>query len=107
MAITQPYQYNENGPLLNQIATYDYAIGGKLVVATIRLTQDRFLLMEDDAKDHIKKTLVTMIVEKMIQDGLVEFTQAEDHATMMKVVRARAYAAPDSQVKILRSLTKL
>jgi len=108
MAITQPpYHYNVDQNPLNQIATYDYAIGGKLLVATARLSIESVLGMEDDEKDYIKQTLVKLLVEQMIKEGFVEFTQADDSGTMFRVIRARAYVAPDSQVKILRSLKKV
>lgn len=108
MAITQPPYYNDESLYsVNQIATYDYAIGGKLLVATARLSLDRVLGMEDEEKDHIKQTLVKLLVEQMIKEGFVEFTQADESDTMFRVIRARAYVAPDSQVKILRSLKKV
>ncbi len=89
------------------MATYDYAIGGKLITATITVSSDNIAIMKDDGKVLLKHTLVNMIVKEMIENGFVEFTQADDMVTGFRVIRARAYVAPDSQVKILRSLKKV
>lgn len=92
---------------LSEVKTYDYPIGGKLIVASATFADHLMVLGDDGFRDAVRSTLTKQIVEKMIQEKLIEFTQAQDHATMNIMVRARAYVAPDSTVKILRTYSKL
>lgn len=90
--------------------TYDYAIGGKMVVGKVNLS-DNFREMiengDDDAKRQIKSSLIHQMAEFMLENKLVEFTQLEDHMTGNKHIMVRAYLAPDDQVKILRVANKI
>jgi hypothetical protein len=89
--------------------TYDYAIGGKMVVGKVNLS-DNFREMiengDDDAKRQIKSSLIHQMAEFMLENKLVEFTQMQDH-TGNKHIMVRAYLAPDDQVKILRVANKI
>lgn len=99
---------NSYGPSpLDEIKTYDYPIGGKLIVASTTFPDHPTILSEDAFREEVRKALAYQIVEKMIEGRLIEFTQVRDPVTMNILVRARAYAAPDSDVKILRSFHKL
>ena len=90
--------------------TYEYAIGGKMVTATVTVT-DRYdsLLMSGDklAIDEIKRELMNQLSEYMIDNKLVEFTQHTDPIHCKKTIKIRAYLAPDSDVKILRVYKRL
>ena len=90
--------------------TYDYAIGGKMVTATVTVTdQYDSLLMSGDtmAINQIKRELMHQLTEYMIDNKLVEFTQHTDPIQSKKIIKIRAYLAPDSDVKILRVYKKL
>jgi predicted transcriptional regulator len=47
---------------------------------------------------------VNRIVDKLLEDGLVEITQQEDHMNQQTVLRAHVYIAPNEQVKLIRTL---
>jgi hypothetical protein len=89
--------------------TYDYLIGGKMVVG--RATMDdsfaTMLLSDKDARENLKKKLISDMAQYILENNLVEFTQQDDPLTMGKNVYVRAYLAPNDQVKILRLANKI
>jgi hypothetical protein len=95
--------------------TYDYAIGGKMVVGKATMDQSFMELMQNgdfDAKQNVKKTLIMQMAEYMLENNLVEFTQQKglcDPHTFQDttVIMVRAYLAPNDQVKILRLANKI
>lgn len=90
--------------------TYDYAIGGKMVVGKARMSMEfRSMLDEGDpaARDRLKSDLIHQMAEYMLTNKLVEFTQQDDPLSGDKMIAVRAYLAPDSQIKILRSVIKV
>lgn len=82
----------------------EYAIGGKLITAQLNIQDSEAILLEDDPKykDTLKMKLLSMLVEYIMDNKLVEFTQYQDVSTMARTIYARCYIAPDSQVKILK-----
>ena len=95
--------------------TYDYAIGGKMVVGRAVMEQSFLELMQNgdhDAKQNIKKTLIMQMAEYMLENNLVEFTHQKGFPNPhtfqeQTVVMVRAYLAPNDQVKILRLANKI
>jgi hypothetical protein len=83
----------------------EFAIGGTLVKTQIELSHLDAMSFRSDAefKIHIKKKIVSQLVEHLIDANLVEVTCEHDHLNSGVVVRARAYLAPDPQIKILRT----
>jgi hypothetical protein len=89
---------------------YEYAIGGKMVVGRARMSYEWKTLLEDgdqNAKDKLKAELIHQMAQYMLEHKLVEFTYQDDIATGDKMVACRAYLAPDSQIKIIRSVLKV
>lgn len=89
--------------------TYDYIIGGKLVVGKA-VMDDSFAMMlktDQDARKNLKEKLVHDMATYMLENNLVEFTQATDPLTFKTAVMVRAYIAPNDQVKILRLANKI
>lgn len=94
--------------------THDYAIGGKLVVGKA-VMDESFLVMQTadpDARQNIKKSLVSQLAEYMLENNLVEFTQQKGFPNPhtfqeQTVIMVRAYLAPNDQVKILRLANKI
>ena len=80
--------------------TYDYAIGGKLVVGKTVLTDDyqQLVFTDQAARMRVKKELVHQLAEYMLDKDPVLF---HTH------VAIRAYIAPDDQVRILRLANKV
>jgi hypothetical protein len=90
--------------------TYDYAIGGKMVVGRATMTDSYKLMVEDgdkEAVDRLKSDLIHQMAQFILENKLVEFTHYDDPITFNRQVAVRAYLAPDSQVKILRTVNKI
>jgi hypothetical protein len=89
--------------------SYDYAIGGKMVVGSCTMTEMEAIDMMDNigGKAMIKKSLVDQMANYMLENKLAEFTMTEDHARATRTFRVRAYLAPNDQVKILRTAYKI
>lgn len=90
--------------------TYDYVIGGKMVVGKAVLT-DSYVQMvnglDHEARMQLKYKLANDMATYMVENNLVEFTQQDDPYTLDKTVMVRAYLAPSEQVKILRLANKI
>ena len=89
--------------------TYDYLIGGKMVVgkATMDDSFATMLMSDQDARENLKKKLISDMAQYILENNLVEFTQQDDPLSMNKTVYVRAYLAPNDQVKILRLANKI
>jgi len=93
-----------------QFTSWDYAIGGKMVVGRAEMSEDFRMMLEDGdatAIMQIKETLTRDMVSFMLQNKLVEFTHHDDPITMRRQLAIRAYLAPNDQVKILRLANKI
>ena len=85
--------------------TYDYAIGGKMVVGRAEMDESFTVLLQDGDKDavkHIKEKLIHDMAQFILENNLVEFTHVDDPMTFRRKIAVRAYLAPNDQVKILR-----
>ena len=89
--------------------TYDYVIGGKLVVGRVIVEDEfaQFMRTDYDARDRIKQKLIQDMAQYMLENKLVEFTQMNDPITYKTQITVRAYLAPNDQVKILRLANKV
>jgi hypothetical protein len=106
-----PTQHHWNGNPFDDVdfKSYDYVIGGKLVVGHASLSDEYFGMMhgDPDAKYNVKMQLATQLATFMIENKLVEFTQSDNRHDGSKRIAIRAYLAPDEQVKILRVANKI
>ena len=85
--------------------TYDYPIGGKMVIGRAEMTEQFRMAMEDGdatAIMQVKEKLTRDMVHFIMENKLVEFTRHDDPITMRRQLSIRAYLAPSDQVKILR-----
>jgi hypothetical protein len=90
--------------------TYDYVIGGKMVVGRAEMDESYTLLLQNgdsDAVKHIKEKLIHDMATYMLENNLVEFTHQDDPLTFRRRIAVRAYLAPSDQVKILRLANKV
>ena len=90
--------------------TYEYAIGGKMVVGKARMSYDYKLMLEDgdeEAKNRLKTDLIQQMAMFILENNLVEFTYYDDPVTFDRQIAVRAYLAPNDQVKILRVVNKI
>lgn len=77
----------------------EYAIQGQMVSTTIRMPEQ---LLETIDKDRIKLDLALDIAKQLVACKYMEFTSQKDMVTMDTTFRARIFAVPDTQVRILR-----
>ena len=85
--------------------SWEYAIGGKMVVGRATMSEDFRMMMEDGdatAIMQIKEKLTRDLVQFILENKLVEFTHHDDPITLDRQIAIRAYLAPSDQVKILR-----
>ena len=90
--------------------SYDYAIGGKMVVGRAEMDESYTILLQNGDKDavkHIKEKLIHDMATYMLENNLVEFTHQDDPMTFRRKIAVRAYLAPNDQVKILRVANKI
>ena len=89
----------------DDLKVYDYPIQGKMVVAQCQISEHKLVTYE--IKNQIRNTLIHQIAEGILHHKLVEFTQMKDPVTFDTLVKARCFIAPDTNVRILRSLHKI
>ena len=85
--------------------SFDYAIGGKMVVGRAEMDESFVLMMEDGDETaimQVKEKLTRDLVHFIMENRLVEFTRHDDPITMKRKLTIRAYLAPSDQVRILR-----
>jgi hypothetical protein len=90
--------------------TYDYVIGGKMVVGKAVINEDYADIIKTGdtaAKLKVKSDLINQMAQYMLENNLVEFTSWDDPIHGTKHVAVRAYLAPDDQVRILRVANKI
>ena len=86
---------------------YEYAIQGKMFMASYQASEHQIVSMGEDAfKQRVKESLAMDLVNKMLEAGVIEFTQLQDQITLSKLIKARCYLVPDNQVRLLRTLYK-
>jgi hypothetical protein len=90
--------------------TYDYAIGGKMVVGRAEMDEAYTMMLQDgdaDAVKNIKTKLIHDMAQFILENNLVEFTHQDDPITFRRKIAVRAYLCPNDQVKILRLANKI
>ena len=78
-------------------------IQGQMITATLELDEMQLLVMDDIA---MKNKVLNMLVNELLSAKCIEFTKQQDPLTNNLKVRARIFATPDSQVRLIRSATK-
>lgn len=85
----------------------DTPIQGHLLQASITLTDAQFKSISlDDAKNVIKKQLVHMLVEGLIDKKMIAFTKIDDPLNLTTIFYARGFLVSDDKVKLIRTLVK-
>ena len=84
----------------------EFAIGGKLVALKCMVSESKLanFKSETEFKTFIKMQMANQLAEFLIDNKLVEFTQKYSAVNDSRLICVRCYLAPDSQVKILRTL---
>jgi len=86
---------------------YEHPIQGQMFMVSFTASDKlMFDTPEDVWKQEVKKRLAMDLAEKMLQEGVIEFTQMQDSVWGHKTIKARCYLVPDNQVRLLRTLYK-
>jgi hypothetical protein len=78
-------------------------IQGKMITAKLEIDERTAVTMDDVA---LKNKILNMLLNELISAKCIEFTKQQDVATNTTVIRARIFATPDTQVRIIREATK-
>lgn len=88
------------------IDTVDLHIGGKLIVyrGIISLQMMAQAKNDDGLKMQIKEDVARAIARHMLDNNLIEINTRDDPKSFSKEIIARAYLAPNDQIRILRRI---
>ena len=78
-------------------------IQGQMITAQLDLDELQYTVMNDA---DIKSRLLNALALELLSAKCIEFTKQHDVATNTMKVRARIFATPDSQVRLMRQATK-
>ena len=114
-AINHPYSLSI-GPGPNSITggiqtvnIHDHTYQGKMVTAQHTVSDVDVEMMKmnmGDFKDMIKNELLHKLLDEIVKSNLIEFTSQSDTATGHTHYRARIFATPDAQVRLIRKSMK-
>jgi hypothetical protein len=93
----------------NSSVTYkEYVIKGEmLTVQKVYSDLDYFELESvwgTKTPEIIKRLLVELMVEELYNNKCITFVMQQDHATLARCFRARIFATPDNQTRIVKEL---
>ena len=88
-------------PMYTDNNTREVPIKGESFSVSICFTESD-LIREVITPDEIKQMLIRDLVKEMMHGNYIEFTKSEDVTNCNTTFRARIFAVPDSQVRLLR-----
>ena len=94
---------------ITNINVYDHTYQGKMVTVQHTISDVSAEMMNmnmGDFKEMIKKELLHKLLDEIVKSNLIEFTSQSDVATGQTHYRARIFATPDSQVRLIRKSMK-
>ena len=102
-ASTNAY-WDGNSTVNASVTPTEHHIQGQMLTATItRSTVD----LEDSLRPaDLKMELCKLLAQELFKANCIEFTQQHDVQFDTKTFRARIYAVPNTQVKVLREYNK-
>jgi hypothetical protein len=110
LSLTTPLGLDQGGTgSTSQLNEYQHPIQGQMFMVNYKASK---LLISsvsgDELKQRIKKDLAISLAEKMLESGVIEFTQmtGDNFNFDGKIIKARCFLVPDDQVRILRTLYK-
>jgi hypothetical protein len=98
---TSPFSNNGYTVSNSSLNSYDYAIKGQMLIASMVLSDSQ---LANTPKDNIKKELARLLAEDMIDKNCIDYTQGHDWSSGSVMIRARAFAVSSTDVQILRTL---
>lgn len=99
--------YKVNSPIYD-VQYKDIAMHGKLIIATTKMAEHDYQQIQHIApiKERMRLELAEQIALGMIDNKLIETTSIMDTYSGERIIRARCYLAPDSDVRMLRTVMK-
>lgn len=88
---------------------YDHTYQGKMVTAQHTVSDVDVEMMKmsmGDFKDMIKEKLLHKLLDEIVKSNLIEYTSQSDVVTGQTHYRARIFATPDTQVRLIRKSMK-
>ena len=87
----------------------DYAIAGDCIQVRSDVSDFSFMradssITDQQYNDFIKMQMCQLLVEELMKSKYIEFTSEYIHSKDAKIFRARIFATPDAQVRMLRQL---
>lgn len=84
----------------------DYTIGGTMITVKVIVSEDVMVNQFSDpqARQVMRQKLCEELASEMLNRNLIEINQAKNPYDFSTTILARAYCAPNDQVKILRTL---
>lgn len=101
------YPYPHLNPGNIKVAEQNYSLAGdcfKTELVIDEQTLMEYIISEEELKESIKKQLCAKLVDELTKSKYVEFTCEENRSTNKKIFRARIFATPDAQVRMLRQI---
>jgi hypothetical protein len=90
-------------PIVTRLGS-EVPIQGKMISVEMRLDASEAMQMDDL---ELKNRLITKLVRELMDGKHIEFTKQQDVASMETIVRARIFATPDDEVRVIRKETNL
>jgi hypothetical protein len=87
----------------------DYAVAGDCIQVQSTVSDFNFMradltISDQEYNDFIKMQMCQLLVEELMKSKYIEFTSEYIHHKDTKIFRARIFATPDAQVRMLRQL---
>jgi hypothetical protein len=85
----------------------DYAIQGQTITVSSHINHrdvEHSAISDKDVQDGIKRGLLNLLVEKLWNSNMIEFTQQKQVTEDGTMFRARIHVTPDTQVRVIREL---
>jgi len=85
----------------------DHEIQGQTITVSNHINHrdiENSALSDKDVQDGIKRGLLNLLVEKLWNSNMIEFTQQKQVTEDGTMFRARIHVVPDTQVRIIREI---
>jgi hypothetical protein len=85
----------------------DHTITGQTITVSSHINHrdiEHSAISDKDVQDGIKRGLLNLLVEKLWNSNMIEFTQQKQVTEDGTMFRARIHVVPDTQVRIIREL---
>jgi len=81
------------------------SIQGQMIIATIKVNheeKDMIGMSAAEFQEMMKKNLCMALIEEMVKNKVIEFTSQMDPVELVTTYRARVYATPDTEIRVIR-----